>query len=715
MSKRIIFIFIFLLFGLLPLKAELSGRKLLDSLLKEYVNCKNKDTNYVVLLNNIAKQIYQYNSDSALFFSNKGLNYSKYLNFRQGIAYCYNSLGIAYWSKSNFYEAKSYFEKALEINKELNRIDEIAKNYGNLGIIYKTLSEYTTAIDYYYKALNYHEIVGSKQKIANTLTNIGALFKEQKDYKTAKNYYLRAYKVNEEIKDKRAQAAILSNIGFLFKMNNQYDSALYYVKQSIILSKQINHDLQLANGFNNLGLIYTEIKEYNLALDNFRLSLSIHEYIKRDHGIMSNYSGIGTVYLGLLRNNVPNSYSKKQLFKMAEDTLLLAFNISKQLNTVSDEMQISEALSDLYAYMNNWENAYYYMALHNRINDSISNEEIKFKVDGIAKLRENEKKDIELSILNTKYNSQRMSFVFVSTLIIMIICIIIYFMKKLKESNSVLKIRNLEITSINEQLAEQNRIISESSLELETLNEDLQTNKERLAIANATKDKFFSIISHDLKSPFTGFIGLTDLLANESDKMSVEEIKKIGKSLHESTHNTYALLTNLLDWSRLQSESINFIPENNIFNELLTSALNPLKNSIEHKSIKLTTNILFNNIYCDYNMIATVIRNLTTNAVKFTPNNGTIDITFNNNYSENSKSYYIFSIKDNGVGMNENISNNIFKIDHHISTKGTNNETGTGLGLILCKEFIEIHNGRIWVDSKPNQGTIFNFILPIPI
>ncbi len=222
----------------------------------------------------------------------------------------------------------------------------------------------------------------------------------------------------------------------------------------------------------------------------------------------------------------------------------------------------------------------------------------------------------------------------------------------------------------------------------------------------ATKDKFFSIIAHDLKNPLNALLGISELLY--TNKSNEEVIQELTKMIMESSRNAYELLENLLEWARSQTGNIRFQPTNTNLKSLVSDSIQILINQAYNKQITIENTINEKiSIYADSNLMKTIIRNLVSNGIKFTPNNGKITIS----YYEDDK-YSNIIVQDNGIGMSEDSINQLFRIDIKRSTYGTNNEKGTGLGLILCKEFVELHNGTIRVGSELNKGT--KFIISIP-
>ncbi|MCD4735927.1 MAG: tetratricopeptide repeat protein [Bacteroidales bacterium] len=240
----------------------------------------------------------------------------------------------------------------------------------------------------------------------------------------------------------------------------------------------------------------------------------------------------------------------------------------------------------------------------------------------------------------------------------------------------------------------------------------LKESEAKLREANATKDKFFSIIAHDLKNPFNAIIGFARLLLESYESIDVEQHKKIIGNICEASENAFKLLHNLLDWSLTQTGRI----ENNPVYIDLTLATNEVlsifKSSSEDKKITMVANIPFNlKVYADAEMFKTILRNLVSNAIKFSSEKGTIELR-----AEESQKECIISVKDEGVGMDKAQKDRLFNLDYLPETKnGTANESGSGLGLILCKEFIEMNRGKIWVESKPGNGSVFYISLPMEI
>jgi PAS domain S-box-containing protein len=238
--------------------------------------------------------------------------------------------------------------------------------------------------------------------------------------------------------------------------------------------------------------------------------------------------------------------------------------------------------------------------------------------------------------------------------------------------------------------------------------EEMEQNELQLRELVATKDKFFSIIAHDLKTPFSSILGFSDLMVEKVRNKDYETVEKYSEIIQASAIRADALLTNLLEWSRAQTGRMEFNPEHVDLCEMIKDAINLTVDFAEQKNIKLITEIpSYALTFIDKTMINSVLRNLIANAIKFSFPGSDVKITL-----KSEKNEFKISVKDKGVGISPDNINKLFRIDESITTKGTRNETGTGLGLLLCKEFVEKNNGKISVSSDQGNGTVFLFTLP---
>ena len=236
----------------------------------------------------------------------------------------------------------------------------------------------------------------------------------------------------------------------------------------------------------------------------------------------------------------------------------------------------------------------------------------------------------------------------------------------------------------------------------------LKITQEKLKEEIATKNKFFSIISHDLRGSFGIILSLVQLIQENRGDLSPAETDELLTDIVNASENTIELLQNLLEWSRSQTGHIKFSPENLSIPDLFSEIVGGQSDIAENKNIKLLSHVnTEKKVLADKNMILLVIRNLISNAIKFTPNGGQIELM-----ADDNGEFIKISVKDNGVGIQPDRVESLFHIETKVSTSGTDNEEGNGLGLILCKEFVERNKGEIKVESEPEQGTTVWFTLP---
>jgi len=249
----------------------------------------------------------------------------------------------------------------------------------------------------------------------------------------------------------------------------------------------------------------------------------------------------------------------------------------------------------------------------------------------------------------------------------------------------------------------------EDITERKWVEEEVKLINQQLLTLNSEKDKFFSIIAHDLKGPFQGFLGLTQTLAEEATNYTAEELSEIGKEMYKSANRLFKLIRNLLEWAQMQKGSINFEPKEISLNEMAADNVEIIKMRSSNKSITVINNVTGRfQAYADENMINSVLHNLLSNAIKFTHRDGTVTISANNTLDQMVQ----ISVNDNGVGIRKSIMDKLFKVGERTGSVGTEGEASTGLGLLLCKEFVEKNSGRIWVESEEGKGSIFCFTLP---
>ena len=335
----------------------------------------------------------------------------------------------------------------------------------------------------------------------------------------------------------------------------------------------------------------------------------------------------------------------------------------------------------IYLDKENYKEAYKYMriAYVGRINYFQKDIDVKMKAMQYDFEIESKQKEIN-------YRNSQLWFLFISffTLLLLTSLFIVILLRKNKRK----KILNEELNKSNQIILRQN---------------------EQLTILNSEKDKFFSIIAHDLLGPFNGFLGLTKIMAEESESLTREEIQNFSVNMRDSASNLFRLLENLLEWSRLQRGLIGFEPKSFILMPVFAESMHPVIDSANKKGIAISYEIYGNQkVFADEYMLASILRNLASNAVKFSRKGSTVTITAKPVPGNSVE----ISVRDTGIGMSSTMVACLFKLDVQTNRKGTDGEPSTGLGLLLCKDFIEKHDGKLWVESEEGKGSTFYFTIP---
>ena len=265
-----------------------------------------------------------------------------------------------------------------------------------------------------------------------------------------------------------------------------------------------------------------------------------------------------------------------------------------------------------------------------------------------------------------------------------------------------------EIRRYIEELQVNKDLLEENAEELVELNAKLYESEKQLIELNKNKDKFFSIISHDLRSPFNSLVGLSDILVNDIDSLSKEEVKYFSQNIYDASKGVLNLVDRLLEWSRLQTGKMHFAPKAVSLYKLVNEISELLKGNTIRKNIDLKNEVRENTyIYADEDMLTSILQNLISNALKFTGINGHIKI-----FDRDADNFVEVYVRDDGIGMTDEATEKLFHIETSSTTLGTAREKGTGLGLILCKELVEKNNGKIRVKSRTGKGTTFIFSVP---
>jgi len=564
----------------------------------------------------------------------------------------YNAIGIIENSVGNFEKAFDSYVKASEIYEVLNDSGGIAATNLNIGGIYDHMNLDQKALDLYNLALDYYKLKNDDDGISGILNNIGEIHYGNRDYELALEQYLEALNYAKRNPEEAGQAIPLHNIGRTYQKLGNYSKAVSYLTKSKQINTKIEDFEGLAYDYFELGEVYRSLMNYGLAEKHYLNSLSYARDLNIKTVITDNLKTLGQLYRSL--NKYKKALGFQESYELYKDSL---FN--EQNTKAMTEMQFA------------------------------------FEI-------EKQEKQIELLTLNNKstvLSNEKdtiiLSFSLLALIFLIVVAIILISQSRIKKKS------NNELKMFNEKIYDQNN-------NLRHYNERLKYSQAQLYELNATKDKFFSIISHDLRSPLNSLSGLLQILMKNAEVFTIDELIQYGKKINESVINLTNLLENLLQWSNSQMGKVEFVPVKlNIYQEIdFIVKLNKL--TIEQKEIEVILDFDQDmTVKADKNMFNFIIRNLLSNALKFTMKRGKVMIIVVAEPTEIK-----ISIEDNGVGIHPDNIDKLFALNHHYTTLGTQKEKGTGLGLILINEFIKKHSGRINVESKFEKGTRFDIFFP---
>jgi len=637
----------------------------------------------------------------------KAINLFSSLQDSAWIARVTLNLALILKETGNFEESIPEYQKALKLFEALNIKSSIATCLNSLGTINGYQGNYPLALDYYQRFLKNSEERQDEKDITAGLLNIGVIYLSLSDFPKSLDYSQRALKLAEKLQRKREIATILVNIGVAYqKMNNP--QALVNFEKALQISEGMTEKMLTIGILSNIGEYYLQSGELEKSLDYYQKVLKLSEELKKKRTLCEAQEKIGNIYLQQKKYSAALSFSQKSL------------TLANELNLLERQQGNHGQLAEIYAATGDYKNAFIHQKLFKEINDSLYNSEnlrkiteleFAYKYDKEKQAHELEQQKID-AIHEAEEKQQQIiiiSLIF-GFLMVSSLAVFVYRSYRLKHQTNLVLIRQKqEIETINEELVQLNKEISAQRDEITAINSEMEKKNAKLEELNATKDKFFSIIAHDLKNPFNIILGFSTLVQESPDDYDLKETQSFVGMMHNSAQSAYKLLENLLEWSRSQTGRIEYKPHDLFLQNLVVENQKLCENMAASKNISIHHDIPDNLIvYGDYDMLNTVLRNLITNAIKFTHKGGEITISASSQNDE-----IAISVRDTGMGMDEKTRNKLFKINEKITIVGTEKEKGTGIGLLLCKEFVEKHGGEITVESELGKGSEFKFTIPV--
>lgn len=568
-------------------------------------------------------------------------------------------------------KALDYAFQALYIieTKELN--EDKLYTLTLIGDLHYITLQYQSSQNYYFEALNLVNKQTNKLIKANLLNKIGIVNTGLEEYNSAKNYFFEANSIFKKLKDTNLIVQTYNNLATVYWKTKKKDSANYFYNTAFEINKSRNDLFGLLESYSYLGKINLEEGKYYEALEYFSRSLTISEDIDNEEFRARTLSDLGRVFYGL------------EKYKDSELNLKSAIDLSEVLGSFSIKLDSYYYLSKLYSKTGENEKAFKYLNLYYENKDSLFSRAIDKQISSLQREYLVQKKDYEISILSQENEFNKKLTILYFILLILFAALLIMLLTRYRLKRKISK-------------------------ELSSLNKKLNSKNKELELLNATKDKIFTIIAHDLKNPLSGFRNVTSVIVDYYNDMSDEEIKESLSQVRDVANNLMLLLENLLTWSKLQKGEIETRKEKIALNFILEKYIESFSETARKKNIKidyLKNGEVF--AYCDPNQISFIIKNLLSNALKFSPKNKNINIKLYN--KDNSAK---LTIDDQGIGIDKNILDTIFKIDSVNVNYGTDGERGTGLGLIISNDFIKMNDGSIIIESESKKGTSVQIVLP---
>jgi signal transduction histidine kinase len=613
--------------------------------------------------------------------------------------------------------AIAYYNQASGIaDKNINNPSENSEKFLKMkikalryiGYVYLNKGEYKTASEMYFNALKLSESIGDSISLYNCYNNIGILNHLQKEYDVASTYYNMALLITDKTGNRFGKSKLLINMGNLYfdlgdatdsipKRLQNYGTALENYKKALDIKIEVGDIKGQSLCCNNIGninkkkapLVKSEKEKralLSIAKNYYLQSIKLSNSINDKQGLSMVYGNLSDLYSSL---NALSSFSLSEKEAHTDSAIHFAskaYEIAVELNTLYLQNEIALLLRNAYSLKGDSKKALKYANIHIETKDQLFSEEKTKALKEMMAKYETEKKDKEIKLLGQQHEIQRIQL----------------------ENAKQEKIIYITIALALFGLA---ALITLLYLNRKRANELLNQKNNELKVLNTTKDKFISILAHDLKNPFSAFCNITSVLNDNFEEIELADKKHYVNELNQSAHRLNDMLKNMLEWAIIQLappftslEAIAVLP-------IVTSTIENLNSFAKSKQIDIVTNIDSEfSVIANKEALFTIFNNLITNAIKFSNLGSTVTVS-----AIKSNGRICITVADKGRGISQSDVNKLFRIDENVRTIGKSEGKGTGLGLILCKELLDKMNGNIWVESQLGQGSSFIFELPEPL
>ncbi len=667
---------------LIILAVNISGQTKIDSL-KQLLPSKQGQERYAILTGLFSEYIY-IDAVQAINLAEEALKIATDLNDDKKIADSYYNIGFGKYRNTEYPAALKNFNVALEIYNKIMDENRAANSKNFLAIVNLEMKRADISLELYNELLAYHLSKNQLYDYSIILMNCGTIFLDKKEYNKALECFFKVLDIENKnsdtksIRSKEFVGDVYCNMGETYFWKKQYDLSLKYQKMSLELFKDVKLVDGIANLQMDLGLTLVKLKDYSRAKEYLADALKNYQSIKFAPGIRNT------------KERIVQLYTETRQIDKALETLrdLEALSVAGK-----DSIMISKCFNmyaDVYSASGNFDLAYNYLKKHNELKTLLDSRENKQRLAELQTVFAIDEKEFENKTLKKenelqkeKLNAQR---IIVTIVIIALILLTLLMVMLFRKENKLKK----------------------AALLLERKNEEINIQNKKLEEIILIKDKFFSILAHNLKNPFWSILGQNSLLEQSYNEFTDDERKELIGRIGTLATNVYNLFEDLLSWAKTQQGAMEVAKQNLFLDDVINSAIKPYLTQAQNKQVNLEIHTDKQMcINADKFMMETVIGNLVDNAIKFSNSHGKVIIgaAFRNGSVE-------ISIIDFGTGMEKEKVDKLFRIDENISSAGTMNEKGSGLGLIICKEFVEKHDGNIKVESEDGKGTTFTIVLP---
>lgn len=608
------------------------------------------DSNKIEIYSKIIEYYYLANPDSAKIYLKKGMDFVNTLDYPKGLALMYVCETKIRHSHSEFSKARETAQKAIDIFYELGDQKGLGITYNLLGIIEAKSGNFSLATSYLLRSLKIYEKINYVEGIILDNLGLGIVNLQVNNYKQSYKYLTTSYDLSKKTNNLSSIDAC-SNLGMLFAVQGDMKTAIDYFELALADASKTTNVAQNITLLNNLANAHAKLNNTTKAMEFYdealRLSLKFN-FPEEEARVKLN--------IGLLFENT----NPKLAIDYAEKSLDIAKNVGNKFLLI----EIFESIYVLKSKTRDFEGAIYALEKFHAYQDTVLNEQNKSEIDLLQSNFELEKSKAEVKELELTTQKQAQRRTFVIILIIAMLCIlglVTYISFKRKRLNIALRKSVL------------------------------------------IREKFLSVLTHDLKTPINNVLSLINELDKEN--LTADEKRTLLDVLKKQTQLSMITLDNILRWGQLQFRGIKTEPKEFLVKDVVNNNVELFEVNAKRKNVKFNLN--FNDdtkAFTDEDQIDFIFRNLFSNALKYSKFDSTITIDIN----KNANGALVISIKDEGIGMNSETLNSLFSTDPKINY-GTSSEKGSGLGLLLCKEFVEANEGKIWIESVLNKGTTVHF------